>query len=353
MFIHRANLKPAINCFIALVGTFLLLPATSANAQGGGGVDTAGTGGRHAIHGRLLFPSGQRADLRLKVKLESTGAGDLSVLSDMNGNFAFHSLRPGNYAVVIDGGEFYESVREPVFIESAQVSTRRMPGTIPVSRPFNVQVYLRPKVQPTNKPGVIRASLAALPKPAVDLYLQALESGSKGDTVKAISELKQALAIFPGFGLALNELGVQYMKQVQLDRAAEAFRSAVALLPDAFEPRLNYGIVLLNQSRFADAELHLRETLKKYDSAFTPHMYLGIALVNLKNYQEAEVELLKAISLGGARVGQAHYYLGGLYWKAKDYKRAAIQLEKYLELEPKAANAERVRATIKNLRNKS
>ncbi len=353
MLLHRANLKLALNCGIAFLGTFLLLPSTSANAQGGGGIDTAGSGGRHAIHGRLLFPSGQRADLRLKVRLESPGAGDLSVLSDMNGNFTFQSLRPGNYAVVIDGGEFYESVREPVFIESASISLRRMPGTIPVSRPFNVQVYLRPKAQPSNKPGVIRASLAALPKRAVDLYLEALESAAKGDSVKAISELKQALTIFPGFGLALNELGVQYMKQVQLDKAAEAFRSAVTLLPDAFEPRLNHGIVLLNQSKFADAELQLRETLKKYGSAFTPHMYLGIALVNLKNYQEAEAELLKAISLGGARVGQAHYYLGGLYWKAKDYKRAAIQLEKFLELEPKAANADRVRATIKDLRNKS
>ena len=354
MLFPRANLKLTLNSCNALLGTCLMLwTCTNAIAQGGGGVDMAGTGGRHAIHGRIVFPSGQRADLRLKVRLESPGSGDLSVLSDMNGNFAFRSLRPGNYAVVIDGGEFYESVREPVFIESAQVTRRTLPGTIPVSRPFTVLVYLRTKVQPTNKPGVIRASLAALPKPAVDLYLQALESITKGDTKKAISQLKQSLVIFPGFGLALNELGVQYMKQVQLEKATEALRSAVALLPDAFEPRLNYGIVLLNQSKFSDAELQLRETLRKYDSAFTPHMYLGIVLINLKNYQEAETELLKAISLGGPRAGQAHYYLGGLYWKGKDYKRAAVQLEKYLQLEPKAANAEKVRATIKDLRNKS
>ena len=354
MSFHHTNLRLTLNFRNTLVtACLLLLPWTSAQAQGGGGVDTGGTGGRHVIRGRLVFPSGQRADLRLTIRLESPGTGDLSVLSDMNGNFGFQSLRAGNYAVVVDGGEFYESVREPVFIESASTSIRRIPGTVMVARPFNVQIYLRPKAQPTTKPGVIRAALANFPKAAVDLYLQALESVAKGNTERAMSELKQSLAIFPGFGLALNELGVQYMKQAQIDKAEESFRSAVALLPDAFEPRLNYGIALLYQSKFADAERRFRETLTKYDAAFTPHMYLGIALINLRNYQEAEAELLKALTLGGARAGQAHYYLGGLYWRAKDYKRATQQLEKYLELEPKAANAEKVRATIKDLRNKS
>jgi TolA-binding protein len=62
---------------------------------------------------------------------------------------------------------------------------------------------------------------------------------------------------------------------------------------------------------------------------------------------------LRSITLGGAKASQAHYYLGGLYWRARDYPRAASQLEKYLELEPKAANADKVRATIKDLRSKS
>jgi len=353
MLLDRATFKENFHRYFALLAACLLLSAGSTAHAQGGAVDSGGNGGRHVIRGRIVFPSGQRADLRLKIRLESSGYGELSVLSDSNGNFSFQSLAPGTYTVVIEGGEFYEIARETVYIETASVSTRRAVGILPISRPFTVQVYLRPKAEAGNaKSGVLSAALAAVPKPAATLYLQALESAARNDTDKAIVELKQSLAIFAGFGLALNELGVQYMKKVQLDKAEEALRSAVALLPDAFEPRLNYGIVLLNQSRFADAELQFRETLRKNGSAFTPHMYLGIALINLKNYQEAETELLKAVSLGGARVGQAHYYLGGLYWRAKDYKRATLQLERYLELEPKAANAEKVRTTIKSLRSK-
>jgi tetratricopeptide (TPR) repeat protein len=97
----------------------------------------------------------------------------------------------------------------------------------------------------------------------------------------------------------------------------------------------------------------MREAIKKSEAAFMAHLYLGIVLAHLKSYTESEAELLKSISLAGGKLGQAHYYLGGLYWKIGKYKRAADELEKYLELEPKAANADRVRSTIKDLRTKS
>lgn len=353
MFLDYDSFKKIFARSCALLAASLLLSTFSSVQAQGGGVESGGTGGRHVIRGRIVFPSGQRADVRLKIRLESSGYGELSVLSDSNGSFTFQSLTPGSYAVVIEGGEFYETAREPVHIEASSTS-RRSVGILPISRPFTVQVYLRLKGEKANnRSGVLSATLASVPKPAAALYLQAMESVAKGMTDKAIGELKQSLALFPGFGLALNELGVQYMKLAQIEKAVETLRSAVALLPDAFEPRLNYGIALLNQSKFAEAEGQLRESLRKHGSAFTPHMYLGIALINLKNYSEAEAELLKAISLGGTRVGQAHYYLGGIYWRARDYKKAAVHLEKYLEMEPKAANAEKIRATIKDLRNRS
>ena len=353
MLLNLTNVTRRLNGFCILLGAcLLLLPLTSVKPQGGG-VDPTGTGGRHTIQGRLVFPSGQRADLRLKVRLESSG-GDLTVLSDMNGSFRFQSLQPGHYTVIVEGGELYESVREAVFIESGSLSSRRMPGTVPVSRPFSVLFYLRPRAQDNPvKPGILNAALVGVPKPAADLYQQALESLSKGDSDKAIAELQQALALYPDFALAHNQLGVQYLKRGQVDKAAEASQRAVKLKPDEYEFQLNHGIVLLNQKRFSEAEQQLRSALKKNETAFAPHLYLGMTLVSLKNYQEAEPMLQKAVSLGGNKAAQAHYFLGGLYWRAREYQRAANELELYLQLDPKAANAEKIRATIKDLRTKS
>ena len=96
--------------------TLFFCLAIVANGQAGGGVDTTGTGGQHAISGRLVFPSGQRADTRLKVRLESSGNGELFVFAD-NGSFTFRGLRAGTYTVVVEGGNFFETARETLYIE--------------------------------------------------------------------------------------------------------------------------------------------------------------------------------------------------------------------------------------------
>lgn len=338
----------------SLLATLLLFAGVIAQAQSGAGVDSTGTGGLHAINGRLIFPSGQRADLRFKVRLESPGLGDLTVLSDMNGNFSFQSLRPGNYVVVVDGGENFETARESIPIEPSVVTTRSGRSSFPMARPFNVQIYLRPKNQASpNKPGVLNAALANVPKSAVEFYEKGLDSARRGETDKAIDNLKRAVDLHPNFSLALNELGVQYLKKGEIDKAGEALTKVLRLSPDAPEPSLNYGIVLLNQKKFAEAEAQLRDAVKKNDSSFTAHQYFGISLIYVKNYADAEIQLRRAIELGGPKASQSHYYLGGLYWRTGNYRQAADELETYLKLEPKAANAEKVRTTIKELRSKS
>ena len=350
---YKNHSHPRLTSSHLLVASFIILNAFVAHAQSGAGVDSTGTGGRHSISGRVVFPSGQRADTRLKVKLESPGQGDLTILSDINGSFTFRSLKAGNYIVIIEGGDFFETVRESVYIDPATFAPRTTPGVVPVSRPFTLQVYLRAKAGTQTKPGVLNAALANVPKASIEFYEKGVEAGNRNETDKAIDELKRAVALYPNFGLALNELGVQYLRKGDLDKAAEALTKVLQLLPDAPEPSLNYGIVLLQQRKYQEAEVQLRNAVKKNDNAFTAHFYFGIALIHVRNYTEAETELRRAITIGGPKVGHAHYYLGGMYWQTGKNQEAANELERFLKLEPKAPNAEKVRNTIKDLRSKS
>jgi Flp pilus assembly protein TadD len=337
--------------FVAfLLACLVLTVASTAHAQASG-TDTTGTGGRHTIVGRLVFPSGQRADVRLKVRLESFGSGDLMFLSDTNGQFGFRSLRPGNYTVIIDGGEHFESERETVFIEPAAVTGRRSTGTMPVSRPFAVQVYLRAKADPAaTKTGVLNAALASIPKLAANHYRQALDYSARGQADKAILELKQALVLYPDFALALNELGVQYLRLGQAHKAVESLRAALRIQPDDFMTRLNYGIALLEAKNPIEAEVQLRLALNKNDGSWTAHMYLGVTMIGLRKFDDAERELLRALEIGGPRVAVPHYWLGGIYWHKREYTRAADELEKFLAKAPNAPNADKVRGTVKELR---
>ncbi len=174
-----------------------------------------------------------------------------------------------------------------------------------------------------------------------------------GDSLRAIDNLRAALSLYPKFPLALNELGVQYLKLGQANKAVDPLRSATKLSPDAFTPKLNLGIALLETRQFAEAETQLREALRSNPSVPTAHMYLGLTLAGLQNGADAEKELRQAIDLSGDQLTLAHYYLGGLYWQRRDYHRAADELETYLRLTPNAQDADRVRGTIKELRAKS
>jgi Flp pilus assembly protein TadD len=330
---------------------FALLAAAPAAAQVGGR-DDSGTGGAHTIQGRLVGPTGRRAELRLKVTLESSGSGSLYVFSDANGTFRFTSLRPGSYAVVVDGGDDFETVREPVTLESSTIQTRSGVIGTPFTRPITLQIYLRPKRAASGQaqPGVLNAALAGVPKPAADLYQKALDAARRHEPEKAVEQLRGALAVYPDFRLALAELGAQYLRLKQPDKAAEALRAALKLGPEDAPTLLNYGISLYERREFDEAEAHFRKALKVGGSPPAAHFYLGMILIKRRDLAEAERQFKEAVGRGGGEIALAHYYLGGIYWGRQDYRRAADELETYLRLAPDAPDAVRVRSTVKELR---
>ena len=165
--------------------------------------------------------------------------------------------------------------------------------------------------------------------------------------------MNAALSIYPDFPLALNELGVEYLRSGQADKAADVFRRAVKMSPQGFQPTLNYGVALLNMRRFAEAEVQFRSAVRLNNSALTAHMYLGIVLAIQRKLEEGEKELRIATDSQSPEVALAHRYLGGVFLEKHQYQLAAAELETYLRLVPRAADAEWLRQKIRELRNKS
>ena len=346
----RRRLEPAT--LLALV--LLALAAAPAAAQVGG-TESTGTGGDHTIQGRLVGPSGRRSDLRLKVRLESSGFGELYVFSDANGSFRFTSLRPGSYTVTVEGGDEFETARETVLLESSTVRTNRGIVGTPFNRPITLQVYLRPKREgsgSTPPPGVLNAALADVPKPAAELYHKGVEAARRNENERAAELLREAVAAHPNFPLALSEMGVVYLKLKRPEKAAEALSASLKLAPEDHATLLAYGRALFDLKRPAEAEAQFRKALKKNAASPWAHFYLGMILLGRRELEEAERELKAAAGSGGGEIAMAHYYLGGLYWELKQYKRAADELEAYLKLTPSAPDAARLRTTIKELRAK-
>jgi Tfp pilus assembly protein PilF len=321
----------------------------SARAQGVGSSRGLSSGdGNHTIQGRVYFPGGQSNGKALKVVLETNNSmGGSSTVTDLEGTFRFNNLRPGTYAVVVDGGKEYEAAREPVNIDPG--------GAGPVSQ---VNIQLRARIDASNP------SFAGVPQNALDFYQKGTAAAQKGNAQSATEFLSKAVAASPNFSLALSELGLQYLKLKQMDKAAQTFETLLKLKPTDAAAQLNLGIALYNQGaaflaqkNFDDAqkkldasEAHLREAIKLNSPGPAAHYYLGMLLINFKAYDEAQKEFQLAISNGGENLALAHKFLGGVYISTHKNKEAADELEKYLKLDPKASDADHVKETIKNLR---
>jgi Tfp pilus assembly protein PilF len=341
-----ARISVSLFCATLFLATFAL----TARAQSDGGLDSSGdpgTGGRNTIQGSVYLPSGRRLDKRTRVKLSSVRGGEAYTTTDDNGAFSFRRLPGGTYRVTIEAGAEYETASETVDIFDSATNIRRSQSGQVVA----VQIQLQLKQNERSKPGVVNASVAAIPKAARDLYERALASAQAGDHKKAVEQLKSAVALHAEFPIALNELGVQYMKLGQPEKASEAFRSALKLEPDAFILHLNYGIVMVQKKEFARAEAELRRAIELSDTSAHAHLFRGRALIGLRRYDDAEKDLRTALTLGGEdEMSMAYRYLGALYIERGEDARAATELETYLRLAPKASEAEQIRGIITQLR---
>ena len=321
----------------AFAACMVLSCGLSANAQNPGSSHDIPGEGSNTIQGRIYLPAGQSlVGSAFKVRLESSNVFSTpSTVTDQDGAFRFNSLPPGDYTVVVDGGKEYETSREPVNLD-------RQGG----GRAVSVAVQMRFKASASNP------AFANVPPAAIDLYQKGVAAAQKGNAKGAVDLLNKAVIASPGFALALNELGVQYLKLSQWDKAAETFEALLKLRPTDATTQLNLGIAFYNQNKLDQAETHLREALKLKSSGPGAHYYLGMALLKTKRYEEAQKELQLTVSNGGENIALVHKYLGGLYLSAHQNAAAADELEKYLSLDPKAADAERIKGTIKDLRAK-
>src|SRR5215470_14984311 len=216
---------------VTLAIVFCLHAAT--HAQSMRGANTAGTAGNEVIQGRIHFPAKHPSAMRPVVKLQSTSSSELRTVADADGNFSFTHLRPDSYTILVEGGDEYENASETVAVDS--------PGPVPAQG--NPSQYADPMIH------------------QVQIYLQPKSA---------------------------YEMGVQYLKKGQANKAAEALAEAVKLRPEDFGPRLNYGIALLNLKRFGEAEQQLRHALQIDNAAATGHYYLGLALLNQHQFEPAE-----------------------------------------------------------------
>src|SRR5712692_2485280 len=337
---RRIILSPVSSlCFLSL--TVLLVPSARAQFGSSGIDDDRSSGmrqGTNTIIGQVVFPPGRQVERRCTVRLSSVRVGEFSTMTDENGVFTFRRLREGSYFITVEAGKDYLPAQETVDLFDNR------------GRTVTVQIELRLRPAATTKPAVVNAALAGVPRAAQNLYQKGTASAAAGDDKKAIEDLKGAVALYPAFVLALNEISALYVSVGDLEKAEEALTAALKYEADNAKLRLNYGYVLMLRKRFDDSEREFYRAIQLKDELVAAHLYRGKVLIRLRKFDEAEKELNRALSLGGPSGIVAYRYLGALYSERGEASKAIAALENYLRLTPNAKDSEQVQAVIRQLR---
>jgi Tfp pilus assembly protein PilF len=324
-----------------MFGVMLLLAGSSliANAQGFGDRNRPAGLGNYRIVGRVLNPDGTPAK-DVQVSASSTNNGEASALTDVDGGYTISGLEAGNYTVTVHAKEYKQD------FETITISEGTPPG-----QAFTASFYLRLPGQPKREGPPPNPFLEGVPKNAVAKYDKAMELMAKNDAKGAVPLFDEAIGMYPNFYLAYAEKGAAYRLLNDPDKAVEAFVKSISIKNDFMQAKYGYGQAMMDKKNYEVAAAVFNDILSQKSDFAEAHQFLGMSLFYIKNFDAAEKELKSASSTkGGEKLALPHLYLGLIYEQKKQNAGAITEFEKYLELAPKAGNADKVRSAIADLK---
>lgn len=298
--------------------------------------------GPGSIQGKVVLPNGNSLGESVRVSLETMRGVKALAFTDNQGQFQFGRLSPGIYQVIVEGNNQFDT------------TTSNNIEIFP-NAPAFLTIVLKAKKSPNalkDPKNVVSATElnTAIPANAQKEFDQASSAVNQGKSDEAIAHLRKAIAIFPDYLMARNDLGAQLLGQGKLDEAENELRRAVGIDPKAFKPELNLGIVLVYQHRFSEATEALRRALSMQSNSASARLHMGMALMGQNDLDGAEKELKLAYDFGGNSFSLALFHLGQVYMSKGERALALQAFEAYLREVPDAANAAQARKLIGILR---
>lgn len=151
----------------------------------------------------------------------------------------------------------------------------------------------------------------------------------QGQTNVALDELKQVIAIDPGFPDAYNLRGLIYMRLNDTRQAEDSFRRAVALNPRDPNVQHNYGWLLCQQARYDESQRAFDVAMANplYTGRAKTLMAQGLCQARAGRNEEAERSLARSYELdaGNPITG---YNLAALLYRRGDFTRAQFYIRR-------------------------
>jgi tetratricopeptide (TPR) repeat protein len=197
----------------------------------------------------------------------------------------------------------------------------------------------------------VSATALNAPEPAKKAYGKGVNAMNDEKWAAAQKNLEKAVEIDPDYAQAWSDLGEVLQKQSKAKEARAAWEKAIAADPKYIKPYIQLTMLDLAEKRPEDAITIGGKAVAMNPLEF-PQLYFfyAVANFNLKHLDVAETNARRATELDSAHeVPQAELLLGSVLAAKSDRAGALKHFRKYLEILPKAKDADQVKRAIAQL----
>lgn len=197
----------------------------------------------------------------------------------------------------------------------------------------------------------VSATAINAPEPARKAYGKGAIAMTEEKWAAAQKNFEKAVEIDPDYAQAWSDLGEVLLKQSKPMEARDAWEKAVQVDPKYIKPYIQLTMLDLQEKRPEDAITIGGKAVAMKPQEFPElYFYYAAAHYNLKHLDLAETNARRATELDNAHEVPRSELLLGTVLIAKGDRPGALQhFRKYLEIVPKAPDAEQVKRAIAQL----
>jgi tetratricopeptide (TPR) repeat protein len=289
----------------------------------------------HRVKLRLSFPNGQ-CDRTARVRLTRMGGKIADRTPDDRCEVDFPGLPSGTYQVEVSGQSFPAMEQQ---ISAANGTTDFELKVTAGDGPANL---------PQGSP-VVSTTALQIPAKALKEFQNSNDLIRRGDFPKAIQSLNRAIALYPSYAAAYNNLGAAYQRMGDLGKERAALERAVELDHHLAAAYLNLGRMDIADSDFSAAEDKLNKA-----AADNPSDPMALVLLSYCQFKDQHVEeaietARRAHSLAGEH-SSVHLVAAKAFEQKRDARGATRELELFLNEEPTGERAEQAKKDLDVLR---
>lgn len=168
------------------------------------------------------------------------------------------------------------------------------------------------------------------PKELSELYTSmGTDALMRSEFPQAVEDLRKALVLNDRNTIAHNHLGLAYFGLGQKDMAKKEIVRAISIDPNYSDARINLGNFYLAEKKTDLARTEYKKALDNLEYQARHRALTNLAQLELQelNYDRAKEYLYQSLQ-ANPQYCMTHFYLGSIYMRENDTKRAADEFKK-------------------------